>query len=91
MTALWCEPILDCTPQARKPCTRPASRRKKEPGGSDRDIGGLIDGGSYMTEARFWSDGPPSAADSKQDTAAVFPARGGRLGEEREVTSYRGN
>ena len=81
MTALWCEPILDCTPQARKPCTRPASKPKKEPGDGDRDNGGLLNRGFYMSEAKgSWSDTPPCTADGRQDLAAVFTPRGrGRL------------
>ena len=53
---------------------------KKEPGVSDRDISGLVDGGSYMSEARSWSDIPPCAADGGQGMAAVFsPGEKGRL------------
>ena len=41
--------VLGCTPQASEACTHPASRLKKQPGVSDRDIHGLIDRwGSYI-------------------------------------------
>lgn len=59
--------MLGCTPQA---C--PASRRKEEPGVSDRDIDGLMDGGGYMPEARSWKYTPLCVADCGQDVAAVF-------------------
>lgn len=35
--------LLGCIPQACKPCSCPASRLKREPGHSDRDIIGLLD------------------------------------------------
>ena len=31
-------------------------KTKKEPGVSDRNINGLMEGESYMFKARFWSD-----------------------------------
>ena len=43
---------LGCTQQAYKPYACPASRPKKEPRVSDKDISGLMDGGAYMSEAR---------------------------------------
>ena len=61
-----------CPPQAYKTCACPAARLKKEPGVSNRDISGLMDGGAYMSEARSWSDTPPCAADGRQDTVSVF-------------------
>lgn len=57
----------------------PATRPKKEPGYSDRDISGLIEGGSYTSEARSWGNTPPCAANSKQDTASL-PSPGGEGG-----------
>lgn len=41
-------------------------------------------GGSYMSEARSWSDSPPHATDGGQDMPAAPTPRGG------DVTSYRG-
>ena len=68
-------PVLGCTPQACKPYTCQASRLKREPGVSSRDISGLLDGGSYPSDARSWSDFPLFAAASGQDTVAVFTSR----------------
>ena len=39
-----------------KACACPASRPKKKPGVSDKDINGLMDGGAYTSEARSWSN-----------------------------------
>ena len=39
----------------------PASRLKKEPGVSNRDINGLMDGVSYAYDARSWRDIPLQA------------------------------
>ena len=75
---------MGCTPQAYKACTCPPSRLEKEPGVSNRDIKGLMDGGAYMSEATSWSDTPPCVANGEQDMAAVFA-----LGEG-YVVSYRG-
>ena len=69
--------MLGCTLQAYKACACPASRLKKEPRVSDRDINGLMDGGAYMLEARSWSNTPPCAADHGQDLVAVFVSGGG--------------
>ena len=69
----------------------------QKPRVSNRDIHGLMDNGTYMSEARSWSNIPPCAVDSGQDMATVFaPEREGRLpivGELRsgEFTSYQGN
>ena len=76
--------LMGCTPQAYKACTSPASRPKKEPGVSDRDINGLTDGGAYLSGARSWSDTPPCAANSEQDGSGLRS----RVG--REIASYRG-
>ena len=78
---------MDCTPQAYKACPCPASRPKKEPRVSNRDINGLMDGGADLSEAKSWSDTPPYGADGRQEKAAVFTP-GRRKGE---ITSYRGN
>ena len=48
--------LLSCTPQAYKPCTWPTSGAKKEPRVSNRGSHGLMDGGSYMSEARSHRD-----------------------------------
>ena len=74
----WVE-LLGCTLQAYKPWTHPASRPKKEMGVGNRAISGLMDGGSFTSDTRFWSH-TPSCADGLQDKAAVFTPRGwGRL------------
>ena len=66
--------------QAYKSCTRSASRLKKEPRVSDRNITDLMYGEAYVFEARSWSDTPPCEADRGQERAAVFTLRGtGRL------------
>ena len=54
----WPSPWLGCSVQACSPCTCPASRLKKEPGGSNSDLSGLIDRRSYMPEANSWIDIP---------------------------------
>ena len=56
----------------------PASRLKKEPRDSNRDISDLLDKGSYTPEARSWSNTSLCVADSKQDMAADFATRGRR-------------
>ena len=66
--------MLGCTLKALKPCACPASRPKKKPWVSDRDISGLVDGSAYKWS---WSRTPPCAADSRQDMQADF-APGGR-------------
>ena len=89
--------LLVFTPQADKPCTCPASKLKKEPRVSNRDLHGLMDGGSYMSEARSWGNTPPGTADGGQDKVAVFaPGGKGRLPVTRELMSgwlisYQGN
>ena len=62
------------------PCACPASRQEKKPGVRDgrRDISGLMDGGSYMSEARSWCDTSPCVVDGRQDMAAVFILGKGR-------------
>lgn len=62
-------------------CSCSASRLKKEPRGSDRDLSGLMDGGSYRSEARAWRDSPPCVVHSGQDVAAAF-AMGAAEGRE---------
>ena len=91
--------MLGCTPQAYKACTCPASNQKKEPGVNNRDISGLMDGGSYTCEARSWSNNPPCASDGRKDMVAVFasaPAGKGRLPVKGKLMSgglisYQGN
>ena len=89
--------MLGCTRQAYKACVCPASRLKKEPGVSNRDINGLMDGGADLSEARSWSDTPACVADGGQDKAASYsPPRKGRLPVRGELTSgglisYQGN
>ena len=51
--------LLGCTLQAYKPHIL----QIKEPGVSNRDINGLTDMGSYMSEVRSWSNTPPCVAD----------------------------
>ena len=72
--------LLVSIPQAWKPCTCPTSRPKSKSRVSNRDFNSLMNGGTYMSEARSWSSTPPCVADSRQDMAAVFtPSRRGRL------------
>ena len=42
--------LLGCTPQAYKPCTCPASRLKKEPRVTVKDISDFMDGGFYTSQ-----------------------------------------
>ena len=74
--------MLGCTLQARKPCSYPASRLKKE---TETPPVYWI-GGSYISEAKSYSDIPPCAAEGRQDLAAVFHYSG-----EKEATTYRGH
>ena len=46
--------LLGCRLQACNACTCPVSKPKKESGVSNRDIGGLMDEGAYLSEARSW-------------------------------------
>ena len=62
---------------------------REESGDSNRDITGLLDRGSQLSESGLWSDTLPWTADSRQNTAAVFATGGGDEGEE-EFTSYGG-
>ena len=54
-----------------------ASRWKKEPGVSNRDTNGLMEGGSYMSETISWNDPPPWGGNGGQDMVSVF-APGGK-------------
>lgn len=89
--------LLGCTLQAYKPCTHPASIPKKELGVSNWAISGLMDGGSFTSEARFWSHTPMCVADGQQDKVAIFtPSGWGRLPLIGDLTSdwfisYLGN
>ena len=65
-------PVTGLHPQAYKACACPASRLKKQPGVSNRDTSGLMDGGVYRSEASFWRDTPLCAVDSGQDVVAGF-------------------
>ena len=46
--------MLGYTPQAYKICSCPALKLKKEPR-DNRDISGLMERGSYVSESRTWS------------------------------------
>ena len=77
--------MLDDIPQAYMACTCLALRPKKEPGDSNRDISGLIDGQAYMSEAKSSSKTPSFVVDGGQDMVEVIaPKWKGRL-----MTSYR--
>lgn len=52
--------------------------KKKEPGGTDRDTHGVMDGGAYTSKARSWCNIPLCVADSGQDRAAGFTPAGRR-------------
>ena len=43
------------------------------------NISGLMDGGTYMSEARSWSNTPQCAVEGGQDMAAVFAGVRARL------------
>ena len=70
--------VLGCTPRPANPVINcPASRPRKEPRVSDRNINDLIERGSYTSEAKgSWSDTPLWMADGRQDVAAVFATEG---------------
>ena len=65
--AVPCRPI--------KPYVCSASRLKKEPGVSNRDTNGLMEGGVYTSETRSWTDTPLCAVDNRQVTVKVFAPR----------------
>jgi len=44
--------VLGCNPQAHKPSSCPATRPKKEPKGSNRDISDLVERESYKSKAK---------------------------------------
>ena len=69
--------VLGCIPDIYKACTCPALRSKREPGVSNRNMGGLPERGAGKSEARFWSDSSLCVADIWQVLAVVF-APGGR-------------
>ena len=93
--------LLGCTSWASQVHTCPNSRPKKEPGVCNRDISGLMDMGSYKSEAKSWSNTPLCTTDGGQDMVAVLAPRGAgggcrRLQFQKEVTSgwligYQGN
>ena len=57
---------------------RPVLPQFQEPRVSKRDIHGLMDEGTYMSEARSWNNIPPCAVDGGQDMVTVFaPEREG--------------
>lgn len=70
--------MLRCTLHTCKPCTCPALRPNKEPRVSNRDVSGLRDGGTFVSEARSLSDTLLCAADDKQDTAIISATWGRR-------------
>ena len=43
---------------------------------SHRDNNGLMDGGAYTSEAKFWSNTAPCVVESKQDKVAVLVPKG---------------
>ena len=65
-------PLLGCTPQTYEACACPASRPKKEPGVSNRDISGLTDSGTLTCLKRDPGATPHRVPDSRQDMAAGF-------------------
>ena len=62
--------LLSLTPQTFMPCICLASRLKKEPGGSNSDLSGLMDRRSYMSEAKSWINIP------------LYAHRAGRTGQQ---------
>ena len=76
--------MLDDIPQAYTACTCLTLRPKKEPGDSNRDTSGLIDGQAYMSEAKS-SSKDPCVMDGGQDMVEVIaPKWKGKF-----ITSYR--
>ena len=71
--------VVGLYPQACKSCACPASRAKKEPGVSNRDISGLMNGRPYMSEAKSWRDTPLCAVDSRQSLEIFATGDTGRL------------
>ena len=45
---------------------------------TDRDTSGVMDGGSYRSEAKSWGDIPLYMANNRQDRATNFTLPGGR-------------
>lgn len=76
--------LLGCTPQVFRACTCPASRLKKEPSVSNRDISGLMNGGSLHVWSRILEQHPTSS--QLTGHGAVFAPQGG--GGEGEIASY---
>ena len=71
--------VLGCTPKSHMTCICPASRTKKQVGGSDRDINSFMDGALTCLK-----QGPgvtlQCAADGRRDLAAGFaPGGEGKL------------
>ena len=68
---VWLCQLLGCTQQAYKVSTCPASRPKKGPRVSNRDIKGLMDWGAYTSKERSYINTTPQ--DMVTVSTLVFP------------------
>ena len=66
--------LLGCYPAGLQGLCMP-SFKTEEPRAQDKDISGLMDGGSYICEVKPWSDTLPHVVEGRQGRAAVFPVR----------------
>ena len=73
---------VELYPQVCKPCSCPASRQKKEPGDSDRDINGLLDRGILSLKQKFLERQPIVC--SRRDSCPHYSG-------EKETAIYRRN
>ena len=75
-----------CSPQSSKPCSCPDLRMKKEPGDSDRDINGLLDGGPSCLKQKVPEQHP--TVDSRRQTGHGSNLRSSGM---KETSMYTGN
>ena len=68
--------MLGYTNRPTCPFLAQLQNRRRSPGVRNRDISGLMDEETYISEARSWSDTPVCMTAGRQDKAAVFS--GGR-------------
>ena len=78
--------LLECTPQAWKPCRCPVERLKRDRN-TNRGINHLLDRSLTHPKQRSWRDSPLRTTDGTQHYACCWGGRGGGG----EPTVYRGN
>ena len=78
--------LLGCIPQSQNICNCPASRLKKEPGVSDRDITNLLDRESYKSEAKTQEWHPTLYGGWQTGLHSILC-----YSREEETTGYKGN